>query len=182
MPATEVNQLPVKRQLTLRYSRAATIMVVRYRDTDGTYLPIEVQAALATDWLDEGGTNVLDCTVTAVSNEGQEVTIAAADWATAAVPFTDLKCEEVRAHPNQENVWILYCDKSGPGAPSSDWALVDAAVRYSGSNATATSSAMFESAGYVVTYKQTCKWVSRNNNWTVSSCTAPLRTSSFPLG
>ena len=95
MPATEVNQLPVKRQLTLRYSRAATIMVLRYRDTDGTYLPIEVQAALATDWLDEGGTNVLDCTVTAVSNEGQEITVAAADWATAAVPFTDLKCEVV---------------------------------------------------------------------------------------
>lgn len=121
--------------------------------------------------------SVLACTPSAEVIERDAV-----DRIADALDITDLKCEEVRAHPNQENVWILYCDKSGPGAPSSDWALVDAAVRYSGSNATATSSAMFESAGYVVTYKQTCKWVSRNNNWTVSSCTAPLRTSSFPLG
>lgn len=83
-------------------------MVVRFRDTGGTYLAIEAQASLATDWLDEGGVNVLDCTVTAVENEGQEISIAAADWAN--VPYTDLKCEIVAKVTGGEWVTVAVFD------------------------------------------------------------------------
>jgi len=92
MPATEVNQLPVHRQITLRRGRAATIMVVRY-STAGEYVPVEVQASIATDYLENGGTEVIECVVESVENEGQEVSVAADAWTDVSV--TDLKCEVV---------------------------------------------------------------------------------------
>jgi len=100
MPSVTANTLPRHEESTIYQGRPWQPVTVRFRDPDGVYEAIEVQAHVCTAPVADGGEVVARCDTTAVSDEGWAVSLDSAG--TRALPPRQLFAEVLVKRTGEE--------------------------------------------------------------------------------